>query len=240
MDILTLVLACSLHLDDALVTALIHQVSDDNPLLVGDLVTLDTHDHLTSIAEAKAAVADILKRGGRPAVGLMGIPISWAARFGHSPDDLFDACTNIAIGSAVLSEYAHGCESRHAIKNATRFSHRRPARHLTHQRECVLKHLSDDLGPRGYVQTIMEEIANLAKQPPDPMADPPAAQSPILIDSADAADRPPPHTPVNASRTPQPPSPTAQTSDSTTNAPRSGHAGSSAGKDTAVIPRRRP
>jgi hypothetical protein len=48
MDVVTLILACSLYPDDALVRALISDQSQDNPYFVGDLATLKTSDRLTS------------------------------------------------------------------------------------------------------------------------------------------------------------------------------------------------
>lgn len=205
MDILTLVLACSLHFDDQLVTALIHKVSDDNPFLVGDLVTLKTLDHLTSIDQARAAVAEILIHGGRPAVGLMGVPISWAARFGRTPDELFDACTNISVGSAALSTYAHQCSPHAVLRPATR---RRPdarlsPRRLVRLRSCILRRLGDDLNAVGYVDAVLAEIATRASQPADDGSDPPGAASPILPPDDDYR-TPPGPTPTAA------PLPTAQ------------------------------
>jgi|GEM_PF-3125021 len=177
MDILTIVLACSLHFDDQLVTALVHKVSNDNPLMVGDLVTLTTHDHLTSVAEAKAVVDDIIKHGGRPAVGLLGVPTTWAARYGRTPDELFDACTNIAVGTAALSEFAHQCSPPH------RSGKRRAAsgRALDRERICILKELGDALGASGYVDAVLTEIVTRRARPADVVTDPPAATSPIDI-----------------------------------------------------------
>ena len=177
MDILTIVLACSLHFDDQLVTALVHKVSNDNPLMVGDLVTLTTHDHLTSEDQAKAVVDDIIKHGGRPAVGLLGIPTTWAARYGRTPGELFDGCTNIAVGTAALSEFAHQCSPRH------RSGRRRTAsgRTLNRERICILSQLGDALGASGYGDAVLAEIATRRDRSADLDTDPPAATSPIDI-----------------------------------------------------------
>lgn len=43
MDLLTVILACSLHPDDRLVEAFVRKVSDANPLFLGDFVSLATH-----------------------------------------------------------------------------------------------------------------------------------------------------------------------------------------------------
>jgi hypothetical protein len=188
MDILTIVLACSLHFDDDLVVALVHKVSSDNPLLVGDLVSLETHDHLTTIAEAKAVIQDILRQGGRPAVGLLGIPVTWAARYGRSPDELFDACTNIAVGSAALSEYASQCSPRHRPGTSKEVRH--PSRRaLDRQRRCILRRLGDDLGASGFVEAVLPEISSARSAQRDSDKDPPPASSSIAapLDSESSA-----------------------------------------------------
>jgi len=181
MDILTIVLACSLHFDDQLVTALVHKVSNDNPLLVGDLVTLTTHDHLTSVEAARAVVDDIIKHGGRPAVGLLGVPIAWAARYGRTPDELFDSCTNIAVGTAALSEYARQC-TPHRSRETTPGKPRTPSRRtLDRQRACILEQLGDALGASGYVTAVLAEIASRRERQADVSTDPPAATSAIDV-----------------------------------------------------------
>jgi hypothetical protein len=189
MDILTIILACSLHFDDDLVAALVHKVSSDNPFLVGDLVTLETHDHLTTIVEAKAAVQDILRHGGRPAVGLLGIPVTWASRYGRSPDELFDACTNIAVGTAALSEYASQCSPRRRGSGLSKQVQHPSRRALERQRRCILRRLGDDLGASGFVEAVLPEISSVRSAQRDGDKDPPPASSSIVapIDSESSA-----------------------------------------------------
>jgi hypothetical protein len=112
MDLLTVILACSLHPDDRLVEAFIRKVSDANPFFLGDYVSLVTHDDLTSAEEVLNLAASISQKGGRPALGLMAIPISWAARFDRTPTDLLDGCTNISIGTAMMASFASECGIR--------------------------------------------------------------------------------------------------------------------------------
>jgi hypothetical protein len=79
-DLLAIVLACSLHPDDALVTTLVDVQSEGNVYFVGDLKTLKSRDWLRS-AEAALQYSDELRaQCGRPAVGLLGIPLDWASR----------------------------------------------------------------------------------------------------------------------------------------------------------------
>jgi hypothetical protein len=216
VDLLTIVLACSLHFDDELVLALVRKVSNDNPLLVGDLVTLTTHDSLSTVADAQAAVEDILKHGGRPAVGLLGVPITWAARYGRQPKDLFDSCVNVAVGTAALSEYAALCLPRPA--KAAKKRARPPAspRALAAQRTCILRHLGDDLGASGYVDAVLSEIAARRTTPRASDLDPPAAMSSIDAQGEDDA-----HAPASSpiAVTPAPISPPSSRSASPSNRP---------------------
>jgi len=163
MDVLALILACSLHADDALVRVMVDVQSGGNLYFVGDLATLKTNDGLTSAADALRAAEEIAKHGGRPAVGLLGVPLDWAARFGHGPLDLFDGCTNIAIGTAMFSEYADACSPRRPPSQLTSQprGRRRPSRHtvaLVAIRSCVLSRLATALGLHGTPAEILKRV----------------------------------------------------------------------------------
>jgi hypothetical protein len=164
VDVLALILACSLHPDDALVRVMVDVQSGGNVYFVGDLVTLKTNDNLTSAAEALRVAEDIAKHGGRPAVGLLGVPLDWAARFGRSPRDLFDGCTNLAIGTAMFSEYQDACAPpapRHkrpvvADRGSARGSRRRLP--VATVRACVLTRLAVALGLHGTPAEILKRV----------------------------------------------------------------------------------
>jgi hypothetical protein len=163
VDVLALILACSLHPDDVLVRTLVDVQSQGNVYFVGDLATLKTHDNLTSAADALRAAEDIASHGGRPAVGLLGIPVDWAARFGRSPRDLFDACTNIAIGTAMFSEFDAACSPRPPAPrraSASVRSARAPRRlqSMGAKRTCVLARLATELGLHGTPAEILKRI----------------------------------------------------------------------------------
>ena len=164
MDVLALILACSLHSDDALVRVMVDVQSGGNMYFVGDLASLKTNDGLTSAADALHAAEEIAKQGGRPAVGLLGVPLDWAARFGHGPIDLFDGCTNIAIGTAMFSEYADACSPRRPpsrLSSQPSHGRRRPARRtvqLVAVRSCVLTRLATELGLHGTPAEILKRV----------------------------------------------------------------------------------
>jgi hypothetical protein len=60
---------------------------------------------------AEARVSQLESNGGVPLLGLLPVPPSWASAFGRSVADLFDGCTNIAIGTAMMSNFAQQCVS---------------------------------------------------------------------------------------------------------------------------------
>ena len=181
MDILTVILACSLHPDDQLVEAFIRKVSDANPLFLGDFVTLATHDDLTSSDRVLELAATISEKGGRPALGLMAIPISWAARFNRQPADLLDACTNISIGTAMKASFASEC-APHAGRRSRRMASKDSRRRrLEAARACVLKGFDRETGIQGFTQ-ILSEIPRLPGRDPD--SDLPAERSNVFDQDA--------------------------------------------------------
>jgi len=191
MDVLlALILSCSVHLDDHLVEALAAKLSIDNQFFVGDLATLNTYDTAHSVAEAHKIVDAILARGGRPAVGYLSVPVTWASRFGRTTDDLFDGCINIGIATAMLSEYDHACTVR---PDNRRHPRHRPTRQRSHQaatpalRYCILRRLEIDLDITGIPEHVLPEIAKLDAKPPDPDVDSPPARAPLYPDNTDSA-----------------------------------------------------
>lgn len=165
MDILALILACSLHPDDAFVRTMVDVQSGGNAYFVGDLATLKTTDNLTSADDALRVAENIARHGGRPAVGLLGIPLDWAGRFGRTPRDLFDGCTNLEVGSAMFSEYQDACspERRHgrhmAMSPRRRAIARRRRLPIAAARACVLTRLARELGLHGTPAAILKRIS---------------------------------------------------------------------------------
>jgi hypothetical protein len=194
MDVLALILACSLHSDDALVRVLVDVQSGGNIYFVGDLTTLKTSDNLTSADEALRVAADIERHGGRPAVGLLGVPLEWAARFGRSPRDLFDGCANLEVGSAMLSEFQDACPPHPPRDRRVKASSRRHVlgshRRVTGAgaRTCVLTRLAGELGLHGTPAEILKRVGVTSTQTG---ADAPPQTSAIFGDGADDADAAP-------------------------------------------------
>ena len=186
MDLLAaLILSCSFHYDDHLVEALARKLSITNQYFVGDLSDLNTYDSAKSVADAHRIVDAIIAKGDRPAVGFLAVPVTWAARFGRTTDDLFDGCTNISIATAMLSEYEHAC----TLKPDHRRPHKHPFRRRRQQlsspalRYCILRRLEIDLNITGIPEHVLPEAAKLDIAPADPDIDPPAARSSLFPDN---------------------------------------------------------
>jgi hypothetical protein len=164
MDVLAALLACSLYpADDALVRALAESNSHSNPYFVYD-PTLDPNDgelpsEPHSVAQALARANEVSAKGAIPLLGLFEIPPTWAAAFGRDRAEAFDACTNVAIGTAWLSNFASDClRAAHAPHTA------RAARD---ERACVLRRYADALGMPDLVTVVTLE---LRAQRPVPLA----------------------------------------------------------------------
>jgi hypothetical protein len=112
---LAALLSCTLYADDALVAAIADNV-EQNPL---SIVIPDEHSDSeaapaapSTIDQARAKLGEIMAHGGSPLLGLMQVPPAWARTFGREPEEPFDACVNVSIGTAMLSEFEYACSRR--------------------------------------------------------------------------------------------------------------------------------
>jgi len=190
VDVLAIILACSLHPDDALVRALVDVQSSGNTFFVGDLATLKTNDGLASADAALRYAEDLARHGGRPAVGLLGVPLSWAARYGRSPIELFDGCTDVAIATAAFAEYQARCAPARlrAPRDRVRVprSPRRPRPpDVAIYRACVLSRFASDLGLTATPEALLRRLAATAGSSSDHGGDAPCERSLLFVDSAD-------------------------------------------------------
>ncbi len=182
MDVLAIILACSLHPDDQLVRTLVDVQSSGNRFFVGDLRTLKTNDSLRSAEDALRFAENVRRQGGRPAVGLLGVPLGWAERFGRAPIELFDACTNVSIATAAFSDYYRRC-SVGAGSGRSRSQARRRTQHqraLIRARYCIVTSFARDLGVTTAAPVILRElIAGTRARDEAPVDAPPECSSPF-------------------------------------------------------------
>jgi len=162
-SILAALLACSVHLDDALLLGVAEAFSERNPFTVTNVAVdrLDPRDDRLrsecvprSAAAAAELVAELVARGGSPVVGLLPVRPEWAAELSQPSDAVFDACANIEIASAKLSAFDYACRAVGSTPSA-------PAR-----RQCTLARFGASLGlpalPRAVLLGLPRVTATLA------------------------------------------------------------------------------
>jgi hypothetical protein len=158
MDLLATILTCSLYgSDDPLVRAIAEGPSGQNPYLVLDPVA-DSSEAAAppspkNEAEATARAKGLMGQGGRPLLGLLELLPAWLDRFGQPLPSAFDPCTNIAIGSAMLSEFDYEC----AV--SARSQGQRPLLEHVNRRACVLHRYEAAIGSDDFAAVIQLELS---------------------------------------------------------------------------------
>lgn len=113
--LVSLLFACSLHLDDSLLLAVVDAFSQGNPYAVqnvaldvpGDSLGIDVAPR--SRVEAEATVARIAAAGGEPVVGLLPLRPTWLGDLQKTPEVLFDPCQAVEVATAKISEFDYAC-----------------------------------------------------------------------------------------------------------------------------------
>lgn len=125
MDMVTLILACSLYPNNALPYAIIQTGSAGNPLTVR---TRHTQKSFKKVSAAITYTQHALDRGEPVWVGVMQLSSRWFTQ--QQPKvslaELFEPCKNVVLATSVLNQLTHRCQME--IQNTPQLS-------LT---ECVL------------------------------------------------------------------------------------------------------
>jgi hypothetical protein len=225
MDVLTIILACSVYPDDHLVRAMVELASQNNQYFVGDLATLLAFDQAKSKADAERVVTEVARHGGRPAIGLMGVPMSWAGRHGKTTPELLDACTNVWVGTTVLAAHEEACArslsttatatataSAAATGNTTATATPPGGASRTRRappeavRLCALRRYGADLGFDGYADAALRYLARQRVLFGGPAGPPPGGPMSGVDPPMCRCEPPRPPRPV-ARRKPPPPAP---------------------------------
>jgi Transglycosylase SLT domain len=174
MDLLITILTCSLYAsDDSVVRAIAEGVSAGNPTLVvnpvADGAQADAAPMPTTARDATARASELMAAGATPLLGLMQLPPAWLDAFGRPLASAFDPCINIAIGTAMLSEFDARCAWPVP-------AHDERARMLerTNRRACVLRRYEAAIGSADFADAVMLELS--AQRP----ASAPIAEAPIF------------------------------------------------------------
>jgi hypothetical protein len=157
MDLLATILICSLYAsDDAVVRAIAEGPSAKNPYFVVN--TAAPADGLvappTTEKEAAALSRELIAEGGRPVLGLLEVPPSWIDAFGRPLASAFDPCVNIAIGTAMLSEFDAECADK-----VPRRTERARMLERTNRRVCVLRKYEAAIGAEDFADAILLELS---------------------------------------------------------------------------------
>ncbi|MGD0679045.1 MAG: hypothetical protein ABSC94_26885 [Polyangiaceae bacterium] len=184
MDVLTTILTCSLYLaDDALVRAIAESTSERNPYFVLDTsvdwTQVDPPPAPKTAADALARTRDILAKGGRPLLGLLEVPPVWLDAFGRDLADAFDPCTNVAVGTAMISAFDVECAAvtppnvaqRKNAPSAATSAHAPSAA----RRRCILRKYEEAIGLPDFATATTLEL-RVQRPIPSPVAD-----APILV-----------------------------------------------------------
>lgn len=108
MDLVTLVLACSLYADNSIPYAMIQTGTQNNPLVV--TVDDDTKTFKTISAAVKYTHTQIAL-GKNLEIGLMQIPNRWLPEIGAHASDLFRPCKNLVVATQILEKLRFKCQS---------------------------------------------------------------------------------------------------------------------------------
>lgn len=153
MDLPSLLLACSVHADDRLLEAIVYVHGRGNPYAithVGSAASRNQDEEPTlTPSSAKAAreiVLETLAAGGEPVIGLLPARPGWAEEFAKTVGDLFDPCTNVAVASAKISEFDHGCRARGRAASSKA------------RRACTLARYGSSLGLPALRQVVMADL----------------------------------------------------------------------------------
>jgi hypothetical protein len=157
MDLLATILTCSLYAEgDAVVRAIVEGPSGKNPYFV--LNTAAPADGLVAPPKTEKEAAtrsrELIAQGGRLLLGLLEVPPSWVDAFGQSLESAFDPCINIAIGTAMLSEFDAECASKVAPR-----TERARMLERTNRRVCVLRKYEAAIGAEDFADAILLELS---------------------------------------------------------------------------------
>jgi hypothetical protein len=157
MDLLATILTCSLYAsDDAVVRAIAEGPSGKNPyFLVNTAAPAEGAALLpTTEKEALARSRDLIAQGGKLLLGLLEVPPSWVDAFGRPLESAFDPCINIAIGTAMLSQFDSECADK-----VPRRTERARMLERTNRRVCVLRKYEAAIGAEDFADAILLELS---------------------------------------------------------------------------------
>lgn len=103
MDLVTMILACSLYPDNAILNAMVELNSQNNPLMVSGkpFKSAKTAEVYVQAKQASQAAFEI---------GLLQIPSQWVAHRPVSIEELLRPCKNMIVATQILNETQLKCQ----------------------------------------------------------------------------------------------------------------------------------
>lgn len=102
MDLLTMILACSVYPNNAVVNAMVEINSQNNPYVISG--------QPYKTREQALAQVDQLKAAGQPfEIGLMQIPEFWLGQKPDSLNELLRPCKNMVVATQILNKLTDEC-----------------------------------------------------------------------------------------------------------------------------------
>jgi len=124
---------------------------------VGDTKTQTPVDDLVDLDSALHRLQDIERKHGRPVVGLFAVPLDHPLAARVEAKELFDACTNVSIGTAIISEIAESCVESPAKKRGK--TRKEPAKRASdRKRVCISRQYGRLLGMPGLDSEVMRVL----------------------------------------------------------------------------------
>lgn len=107
MDLVTMVLACSLYPDNSITNAMVQVGSKNKPLVV----VVDDGDPkpFTSANQAAQFANSQIQQGHKVGVGLMQIPNYWLKQYSVIPSEIFLPCKNMVAATKILNDAETQC-----------------------------------------------------------------------------------------------------------------------------------
>lgn len=168
--LLALLVSCSVHPDEPLLSGIVAAFSGGSPFAVTDVGVQDDQDAFVrgadpqSRAEAEAEIVRIRAAGGSLVLGLLPLRPDWLEYFGRPLEASFEPCTAIGVASAKISEFDHQCRQRGIRATAPR-------------RACTLERYGASLGLPALRPVVM---ASLTRAPATDGAEAAAAQAGVF------------------------------------------------------------
>lgn len=108
MDLVTLILACSLYADNSIPYAMIQTGAENNPLAVTSDASSKT---FKTVPAAVQYVQNQMAQGKTLDIGLMQIPSLWLSEIATHTSDLFRPCKNLVVATQILEKSRLQCQS---------------------------------------------------------------------------------------------------------------------------------